>query len=207
MSRGSDRWTLWRLKQSISKSPGIGRGTSCLNKKVMFHTLSKQRDSQNNAVIQFFTYTAGTLLLVAAIAKLISSIGSSHILALPDPIFIISFRLVLFIAGIIELAVGYTCLFHKQAVIRVGLLAVLSTNFMLYRLGLTLIGWHRPCPCLGNLTDALHIPPQTADTAMKIVLAYLLLGSYGTLFWLWREKRNTASTPVPSGSSTPSATP
>jgi hypothetical protein len=25
---------------------------------------------------------------------------------------------------------------------------------------------------MGNLTDALHIPPQTADTAMKIILAY-----------------------------------
>ena len=155
----------------------------------MFHTLSKQSGSQNNAVIQLFTYTAGSLLLVAAIAKLISSIGSSHILALPDPIFIISFRLVFFIAGIIELAVGYACLFHRQAFIRVGLVAVLSTNFMLYRLGLILVGWHRPCPCLGNLTDALHIPPQTADTAMKIILAYLLVGSYATLFWLWRQHK------------------
>jgi hypothetical protein len=25
--------------------------------------------------------------------------------------------------------------------------------------------------------------------AMKIILAYLLLGSYATLFWLWKEKR------------------
>jgi hypothetical protein len=48
---------------------------------------------------------------------------------------------------------------------------------------------------MGNLTDALHIPPQTADTAMKIILAYLLLGSYGTLFWLWRQKRLGPSTP------------
>jgi hypothetical protein len=27
---------------------------------------------------------------------------------------------------------------------------------------------------MGNLTDVLHIAPQTADTAMKITLAYLL---------------------------------
>ena len=32
--------------------------------------------------------------------------------------------------------------------------------------------------------DALHIPPQVADMAMKIILAYLLIGSYATLFWL-----------------------
>jgi cbb3-type cytochrome oxidase subunit 3 len=42
---------------------------------------------------------------------------------------------------------------------------------------------------MGNLADALHIPPQIADTAMKIILAYLLIGSYATLFWLWRQKR------------------
>jgi hypothetical protein len=25
---------------------------------------------------------------------------------------------------------------------------------------------------------------------MKIILAYLLLGSYASLFWLWRQHRN-----------------
>jgi len=25
---------------------------------------------------------------------------------------------------------------------------------------------------------------------MKIILAYLLLGSYATLFWLWRQRGN-----------------
>jgi len=50
---------------------------------------------------------------------------------------------------------------------------------------------------VGNLTDALHIPPQAADIAMKIILAYLFVGSYATLFWLWRQKRKTPqSTPA-----------
>jgi hypothetical protein len=70
-------------------------------------------------------------------------------------------------------------------------LAWLSTSFLIYRFGLVWAGYHKPCPCLGNLTDALHIPPQTADTAMKIILAYLLIGSYATLFWLWRQKWKT----------------
>jgi hypothetical protein len=50
------------------------------------------------------------------------------------------------------------------------------------------------CPCLGNLTDALHITPQTADTAMKIILTYLLIGSYASLFWLWRQRNKPAPT-------------
>ena len=29
------------------------------------------------------------------------------------------------------------------------------TNFLIYRLGLWSIGWHRPCGCLGSLTGFL----------------------------------------------------
>jgi hypothetical protein len=42
---------------------------------------------------------------------------------------------------------------------------------------------------MGNLTDALHISPQVADTAIKIILVYLLLGSYAALFWLWLQRK------------------
>ena len=56
----------------------------------------------------------------------------------------------------------------------------------------------KPCSCLGHITDALHIPPQTADTAMKIILAYLLIGCDATLFWLWTQhkKATLASAPA-----------
>ncbi len=31
---------------------------------------------------------------------------------------------------------------------------------------------------------------------MKIILAYLLLGSYATLFWLWRQRKMAGSSAV-----------
>jgi len=148
--------------------------------------------SSQNKAINWFLYSAGALLLVTALAKLISSFGNSHILALPDPVFIIPFRWMFCLAGITELAFAYACLFSNKPLLRAMLVALLSTNFALYRLGLWFVGWHRPCSCLGTLTDALHIPPQTADTAMKIILAYLLIGSYATLFWLWRQRGENA---------------
>ncbi len=132
--------------------------------------------------------SAGLMLLVAAMAKFISSEGSAHILQKPDPILTISFQHVFWIVGTIELSVSLTCLLSRQPRLQAGLLAWLATSFVAYRLGLVWVGWHKPCSCLGNLTDALHILPQTADTAMKIILAYLLIGSYATLFWLWRQK-------------------
>jgi hypothetical protein len=41
---------------------------------------------------------------------------------------------------------------------------------------------------LGNLADALHIPPNVADGALKIILLYLLIGSYGNLFRVWKPR-------------------
>jgi hypothetical protein len=100
--------------------------------------------------------------------------------------------------GVMELVVAMLCFFSRSIQLAVSCVAWLATNFLLYRFGFAWMGYHKPCSCLGNLTDALHIPPQTADTAMKIILAYLLIGSYATLFWLWRQRRvKPLSPPVP----------
>lgn len=51
---------------------------------------------------------------------------------------------------------------------------------------------------------ALHISTETPDTAMKIILAYLLIGSYAILFWLWKEKRKTRIAALSSAEATKS---
>lgn len=136
-----------------------------------------------------FTYSAGVLLLTTSTAKLISASGSARILQTSDPVLFLSFRDVFWVVGTIELVVAFICFFGKRLGLQVGLVAWLTTYFVVYRLGLLWVGYQKPCSCMGDLTDALHISPQVADNAMKIVLAYLLLGSYATLFWLWKEKR------------------
>jgi hypothetical protein len=149
-------------------------------------------------VFRGFMVSVGMLLLTTAAAKLVSAGGNARILQFPDPIFAIPFRQVFWVVGGLELVVALICLFSNRARLQAGLVAWLATSFVIYRLALNLSGYHSPCHCLGNLTDALHISPQAADTAMKIVLAYLLIGSYATLFWLWRQKRK----PPPSTPST-----
>jgi len=140
-------------------------------------------------LINYFIYSAGVLLLATALAKLVSSVGSAHILQNHDPISGVSFRADFETVGSIEIIISLVCIFGKRIGLRAGLVAWLCTNFVLYRFGMWSIGWHRPCACLGNLTDAIHVSPQAADISMKIILAYLLIGSYATLFWLWKEKQ------------------
>lgn len=137
----------------------------------------------------WFSFTAGMILAFTGTAKLWSAIGNARILNSYDPILVFQFKHLMIAAGVLELVVAGLCLFGKSKILPPILIAWLATILLAYRIEMWLIGWQRPCPCLGNLTDALHIPPQTADMVMKIILGYLLIGSYATLFWLWRQRK------------------
>ena len=139
-------------------------------------------------LIRFFVLISGGLLCGTAIAKFLSANGSARILQSDDPIFSLSFHDIFLIAGVVELVVGSICLFSRNTKLCLGLIAWLATNFTFYHMGLLLVDYTRPCHCLGNLTDALHLSPYVADVVTKAILAYLLVGSYGSLFWLWRKK-------------------
>jgi hypothetical protein len=144
--------------------------------------------------IQFFLFSVATLLLITATGKFLSSFGTAIVLKNLDPLFYISFRSLFRIVASLEVAVAVFLFLGKNANLKCAAIAFLSTDFLLYRLGLFLVGYHKPCSCMGSLTEMLHIDLGTADTIMKVILAYLLIGSYGILFWQWRQKR--AQTPA-----------
>ena len=138
---------------------------------------------------QWFIASSGVILSATGIVKVWSAFGNSKLLSVADPIFGTEFKHLMLVVGMAEIVIALICFFGKQQKLALGLVAWLATNFVFYRLGLWWMDWHRPCSCLGNLTNALHIPPQTADSAMKIILGYLMVGSYTALFWFWRKRR------------------
>ena len=140
-----------------------------------------------------FICSAAVLMLATGAAKLISGLGHSRVVLQLDPVTGLRFRDLFRVVGVVEMTIAFVCFFSKRIWLSASLMAWLATSFLSYRLGLLWVGYHRPCPCLGNLTGMLHIPPQTADTAMKVVLGYLLLGSYAILFWLWKGDRRSWS--------------
>jgi len=103
----------------------------------------------------------------------------------------------MFVAGILELGVASHPLFSKKRIVTVTLVAWLASIFALYRIGVFLVGLNIPCPCLGGFTDAIHLRKEIADKIMKMVLGYLLMGSYGILWWSQKQRgvliRETAS--------------
>ncbi len=137
-----------------------------------------------------FVKVAGTILAITGIAKVWSGFGNSKFLAVVDPIIGIKFGTLMLLVGVAEIAIALVCFFSKRQTLALGLVAWMSTNFVVYRLGLWWMDWKKPCSCLGNFTDALHISPQTADNIMKVLLAYLLIGSFGLLFWRANHDRS-----------------
>lgn len=147
--------------------------------------------------IKYFFYSAGSMLLATSTAKLITSAGTTRALQVADPIFNLAFHYLFLVVGLIEFVVGLICLFGNRLSLKLALVIGLANCFLAYRAGLLWLGWHKPCGCLGDLTDALHISSGTADTIIKVILAYLLIGSYATFFWLWRQhKMAFASVPA-----------
>jgi len=148
--------------------------------------------SQPRATRNGFLLSAAVVLALTGLAKVWSGFGGAKILAVTDPLLGLRFNHLMIFIGLLELVIALFCLFSdKWPGVGSGLVAWLATTFLIYRFDLRWIGYRGSCRCLGNLTDALHISPQTADTAMKIILGYLLVGSYGALFWLWSEKRKS----------------
>jgi len=145
----------------------------------------------------WFIRSAALILFITGIAKVLAACGSAKLLVESDPIIGLSFGQLILAVGVLEIVVALIYAFGQRLRMSLSLVAWLSTNFLFYRIGLQWVGWHKPCSCLGNLTDALHIKPETADAIMKIVLGYLLIGSYGSIFWLWRRGRKGPHVPPP----------
>jgi hypothetical protein len=144
--------------------------------------------------MKWFLKIAGSALALTGLAKAFSATGPAHALDTFDPLIGIPFRQLLLLVGLAELSIAFFCLFADRRGFSLLAVAWISSNFLVYRLGLWFIGWHRPCGCMGSLSDMLHLSPQAADNIMKGVLAYLLIGSYGILFWQWRQRRTQAPT-------------
>jgi len=127
--------------------------------------------------------------VISGVAKLISANGGSSVLQESDPIFSITFQHLFWTVGTLELVIAVICIASDEIIFQSILVSWFTTCCLIYRLGVVWVGYKEPCHCLGTLTGALHIAPRAADNLMKIVLAYLLLGSYSALYWLWKENR------------------
>ncbi len=127
------------------------------------------------------------VLFFTAAAKLWTVFGGgTQLLVVLDPVLGVEFRTVMIVSALMEIAVGMVCLLRPSVD---GLVSVVWLGVLIvsYRTAVWQSGWTKPCGCLGNLTDVLHISPELADNVMKGVLAFMLSGGISLLILHWRR--------------------
>jgi hypothetical protein len=143
----------------------------------------------NLKTIRMYIWSAGGLLLITALAKLVSAFGSAHIWSMPEPLLGLSFRTTFLIVGAAELFVSMLCFVNRNVRLQLVCITWLAVNFTLYRIGLAWIGYNKPCSCMGSLTGALRLAPETGDLIMQFVLGYLLIGGCLALYLLRQTRK------------------
>jgi hypothetical protein len=139
--------------------------------------------------IKFFILSASGILLAAALTRFVIAAGSAPAMALPEPMLGLPLRYAVLMIGGIELIVALICLFGRQTGLQIGWLAWLTSDYLIYRIGLLTMHCHAQATCLGSLTDPLQLSRGMIGWIMSLLPFYLLLGSYAALGWLWLERR------------------
>jgi len=95
------------------------------------------------------------------------------------------------ISGLGEIIISILCYSRIKSSLKLIILAWVATSFLIYRVGMIEAGWRKPCICLGNLTQEIHISTKAADELMEFVLAYLIIGSYVGIFYIFKTSQAT----------------
>ena|SRR5260370_661805 len=153
-----------------------------------------------SAVESIFVWSACCVFLVTAFSKLGSAFQLQGYLDLPDPLFgFISTRQVCLLGALLEVSAVFSIIWLTTTTARLAILAWIGTIFLVYRAGVAWVQTSRlPCPCLGTFGTWLHVDPQLVGLTATILLAYLLISSYGLL--LLRKLRTWGSNGVPNPS-------
>jgi hypothetical protein len=130
-----------------------------------------------------FAVSVASLLLLTAIAKLISLAQKRPFLRIPDGVFpFLITRDVLAIAVLLEITVAAIMFFKRNDSIAVVACSWLVVMLVFYRLLAKALFVRQPCHCLGGLFDWIRLPRYVLDAIPVVLLYYMGVGSIIFLF-------------------------
>jgi hypothetical protein len=146
-------------------------------------------------LIRKYIYSVICILLTTSLLKFGSALSNIGYLNLSDSIFsFLNMRELLIATALLEFLLAIYLIWNRNSLMSLTCIAFFSSLVVLYRIGLFWLNPAQPCPCLGRLTDWIHVSPQIANNVMKGILAYLLFSSYIMLFCSWKQQRRIAAT-------------
>jgi hypothetical protein len=141
---------------------------------------------------RLFIVATSCILIITALAKLLSGLGEAPLLTKPTAALpAITHRQLLILGAMVEFSMIAFLLSRQTAIAKLYAILWFSSLISIYRLGSWWINPAVPCPCLGNISDWIPIPPQILDKATLALLVFMLLGSAALLL---ATRRLTART-------------
>lgn len=148
----------------------------------------------------YFLDATAVLLFCAAMLNLLSAAGSAPVLNQPDALLqlndklALSNRWVLVLKAAFELFVSRLLLMEKNPWKKLGWMAWLATNLLIYRIVIWWLGAANFSDCVGNLIDWFTLSPRLLCALSTVLLALMFAGSYGLLLLNWLTERTPAKT-------------
>ena len=142
-------------------------------------------------LVRFLLSTAASILIVTGLIKVLSLFGSAGMLAVRDPVFGISFGILMPLVGLTEIAVGTLVLFCRNGLVASGLILWMSIEFVAYRFFSAELRPGSYCPCLGSLGEFLGLSQaQATHAALLICIILLILGllAFGANLYARRKR-------------------
>lgn len=145
---------------------------------------------RTNRYLTAHLLTVRWTLFLTGLAKVYSATGSAKVLEIPEALLPMSIRQALWLVGLIELIIALYLWLGGNHRVKLVWVAWLGGNFVLYRLAAFLMTVGKPCPCLGSITEKLHLNQAAAEHILGAVAVYMLFSS---LFFLLATGKGTPS--------------
>ncbi len=144
--------------------------------------------------MRIFFRSVGFLLVLAGVAKLQAASAEARVLGEYDPLFHFRLRLLMSIVGLMELVVAWVLFSNAIAPSKKAALTLwLGGCFAAYHFGLSEIGFHGYCACLGNIIATVGISNNAASKIMNGIVLYMLTGGILMLLLKWRRQKSLKS--------------
>lgn len=118
------------------------------------------------------------LLLLTGLGKLVAAIKWQVDMSIPDPLLpFLGIKQTVGGAALLELLMVIVLLIGRSDLIKSFLILWLCAVFLVYRLGLLIIGSPKMCPCLGYWGNWCHLSEPQVNGISISILTFMALGS------------------------------
>jgi hypothetical protein len=124
---------------------------------------------------RLYFQAVGAILAVAIAGKIGALIGDAKLLSEHDPIFGVPNKALMTEVMLVEVGVLVFLIKGTKFLDRLLVTVWLFGCFAIYRLGLHLVDYRKPCSCLGNLADFAGVSDNSLDISLKIMVVSVLI--------------------------------